>query len=292
MKSMTGYGLARAQSNLSLIEVSLRSVNGRFLETRFHIPREYASFESDLKKILSKYFRRGTLDIFISRKLKPSAKSHQVVVNTDLAKSYANAYKKLQQSLKLKSALNLDALARYPDVIRLEEKTDAIQQDSEALLKCFEDACKACDKERQREGKSLIKDLQSLVDGLSSEVVKIAKLRDEANKALAEKFHSRIQSKLGSLELDAQRLNQEVVIQLDKSDINEELSRLQEHLRNYSDLLVDKTPQGKKLDFYTQELLREVNTIGSKSSVALLTQSVVEAKTLIERLREQVQNLE
>ena len=169
MKSMTGYGTGKSQSALSQIEVSVRSVNGRFLETRFHLPREFVGLESDLKKVIAKHFDRGTLDIFVSRKIK---------------------------------------------------------------------------------------------------------------------------AKLSGVEIDSARISQEVVIQLEKSDINEEISRLKEHTKNYRHLLSEAGAQGKKLDFYTQELLREVNTIGSKSSVSKLTQIVVQAKTLIERLREQIQNVE
>ncbi len=120
----------------------------------------------------------------------------------------------------------------------------------------------------------------------------ISGLREDANQLLQEKFEQKIRARLKGNEIDPARLSQEIVIQLEKADINEELSRLSEHIKNYRQLVSSSQGEGKKLDFYTQELLREVNTIGSKSQVAKITQSVVEAKTVIERLREQVQNVQ
>lgn len=295
MKSMTGYGLGKAQSANSSIDVSLRAVNGRFLETRWHLPREFVAFESDLKKVLEKYLQRGTVDVFVSRRLKASAVAGQMSVNKDLVKQYEKAYGEIAKVLKSKvtlATLHVEAIARLPDVITISETGEVSTAEKKSLYEAFEKACKACDTERKREGKSLKADLDHLLSALEKLVTEVHTVREEANKSLLERFEQRIQSKLSGVEIDSTRLSQEVVIQIEKSDINEELIRLKEHLQNYRQILNVNEPQGKKLDFYTQELLREVNTIGSKSSVSKLTQIVVEAKTLIERLREQVQNVE
>ncbi|MBO9666417.1 MAG: DUF1732 domain-containing protein, partial [Bdellovibrio sp.] len=158
--------------------------------------------------------------------------------------------------------------------------------------KAFADACNNCNKERVREGKALRKDLEKLLSSLDKQIKVISDLRNEANSQLQEKYETKIRARLKGNDIDPSRLSQEIVIQLEKADINEELSRLSEHIKNYRQLVGSQQAEGKKLDFYTQELLREVNTIGSKSQVAKITQSVVEAKTLIERLREQVQNVQ
>lgn len=292
MKSMTGYGLGKVQSASSSIEVSLRAVNGRFLETRFHLPRELIGFESDLKKIIEKYFERGTLDVFISRKVKAGALGNQVTVNKELAKKYYQAYEVLAKELKIKTAFHVETIARLPEVIKIEEASEVSVAEKKALLQAFDKACKACEAERKREGKSLKAELEKLLSQLEDEVSGIQSLREEVNKGLMQRFEQKIKSKLTGVEIDSQRLSQEIVIQLEKSDINEELARLKEHIKNYRQLLQSQETQGKKLDFYTQELLREVNTIGSKSSVSQVTHSVVQAKTFIERLREQVQNVE
>lgn len=296
MKSMTGFGQAKLATSVSQIEVSLRSVNGRFLETRFHLPREFVGFEADLKKIIGKYFERGTLDIFVSRRIKASALHGQVVVNKELARHYLDAYKLIAKELKIKSQFHVETIARLPEVMKVEDAASATAAEKKALVSALDKACQACDGERKREGKSLKKDLEDNLEKLEKEITQIQSVREEVNQGLLSKFEQKIKARLGSgasgIEIDASRLSQEVVIQLEKADINEELSRLKEHIKNYRELYSQSTSQGKKLDFYTQELLREVNTIGSKSSVSKLTHIVVEAKTLIERLREQVQNVE
>lgn len=292
MKSMTGYGLGKSQSANSTIDVSLRAVNGRFLETRFHLPREFVALESDLKKILEKYFARGTVDIFVTRRLKPSAQASHVIVNKELAKQYEKAYREIAKVLKSSTPIHVESIARLPEVIVLADSGEVTTGEKKSMLEAFDKACKACDGERKREGKSLRTDLENLLGGLEKLVIEVHTVREEANKNLLERFEQRIKSKMSGVEIDSARLSQEVVIQIEKSDINEELIRLKEHIHNYRQILGANEPQGKKLDFYTQELLREVNTIGSKSSVSKLTQIVVEAKTLIERLREQVQNVE
>lgn len=296
MKSMTGFGVFRTQNNELTIEVSLRAVNGRFLETRFHLPRLYFAVESELKKKLSSTALRGTVDIYISRKLKSSAAPGKIVINTKLAQEYMRAFKKLSADLKMVDHIRFDQVAKQPDIIQMEE-TEAIHpQEMNLLKKTFDAALKKFDGERIREGAALKKDLQKNLKDLQKHIFKVSKLREEANKILLERFESKVKSRLpkeiAGQAMDPQRISQEIVIQLEKADINEELTRLTEHLKNFDKLVELPIVEGKKLDFYTQELLREVNTIGSKSQVAGITEAVVEAKTLIERVREQVQNIE
>ncbi|MBV2169768.1 MAG: YicC family protein [Bdellovibrio sp.] len=292
MKSMTGYGTARAQSKDVTVEVSIRAVNGRFLEPRFHLPREFVAYEGELKKILGQSLMRGTVDVFVSRRVKNMAGKAQMTVNDALAKKYLTAYKHLSKELGVPFQVHLEVLARLPDIIRVEETYELFAGEDKVLKKAFSEACKNCDRERVREGKALRKDLEKLLLSLEEQVKVISELRGEANNQLQEKYEQKIRARLKGNEIDPTRLSQEIVIQLEKADINEELSRLAEHIKNYRQLVSSQSAEGKKLDFYTQELLREVNTIGSKSQVAKITQTVVEAKTLIERLREQVQNVQ
>lgn len=292
MKSMTGYGTARVQSKDVTVEVSIRTVNGRFLEPRFHMPREFVAQEGELKKILSQTLLRGTVDVFVSRRVKNLANKAQMSINDALAKKYLSAYKHLSKELGVPFQVHLEVLARLPDVIRVEETYELFPGEDKILKKAFTEACKNCDRERTREGQALRKDLQKLLVSLEKQVKVITELRGEANTQLQEKFEQKIRARIKGNEIDPARLSQEIVIQLEKADINEELSRLSEHIKNYRQLVSSQQAEGKKLDFYTQELLREVNTIGSKSQVAKITQAVVEAKTLIERLREQVQNVQ
>lgn len=293
---MTGFGVFRSQAQDITIEVSIRAVNGRYLETRFHLPRIYFAFESDLKKKLSAVAVRGTVDIYISRKLKASAVSGRITINSKLAQEYMKAFKKLSADLRMSETIRLDQISKQPDVIQMEEEDAIHSQELTLLKKTFEAALKKFDIERTREGLALKKDLQKNLKDLQKHVQKVSKLRDEANKILIERFESKVKSRLpkevAGHTMDPQRISQEIVIQLEKADINEEITRLTEHLKNFEKLVESSVVEGKKLDFYTQELLREVNTIGSKSQVAGITEAVVEAKTLIERIREQVQNVE
>ena len=292
MKSMTGFGAGKSVSSKSQIEVSLRAVNGRFLETRFHLPREFHAFESDVKKILGEYFSRGTLDIFVSRRLKAEAGNQNVVLNQDLAKQYFDAYQKTAKALKIRAQAQVETILKFPEVLKIESDGEVSANEKKSFLQAVEKACKACDQERRREGKSLRDDMEVLLNNLEKELSEVQTVREEANQLLLQKFEQKIKTRMQDVEIDPARLSQEIVLHIDKTDINEEISRLREHLKNYRHLLHTTEAQGKKLDFYTQELLREVNTIGSKSSLSKLTQIVVDAKTNIERLREQVQNVE
>lgn len=291
MNSMTGFGQGRAQNADVLIEVSIRTVNGRFLEPRFHLPREYMAFESDLRALLSKQIRRGTVDIFMSRRVRRLGMGVEMIVNKELAKKYVDSYRKLARELRVDERMTIETLARWPELVRVEDSGQAAAAEKGLAVKAFGEALGNCLKERQREGKALGADLKKILKSLDQKIVVIRSLREEANQILQGRLEEKIAGRLKG-EIDPQRLSQEIVLQVDRSDINEELQRLGEHFKNYRSLLESRETEGKKLDFYTQELLREVNTIGSKSQVARITQAVVDAKALIEKLREQVQNVE
>jgi uncharacterized protein (TIGR00255 family) len=292
MKSMTGYGSVRFETETSILEVSIRSINGRYLEPRFHLPRELHFVESDLKKELIKFFQRGTVDVFISRKDAGQKSNLKLILHEDLAEEWLNASKKLNKKFKLKSNLSTEALLKMPDVVRFEEQESGLIRDSKVLINVLKKACLKCQQERQREGLALQKELTGLLNHLKTQVTEMLELRTQASEALKERFETKVMSRLKDAQVDPQRLYQEVVIQLEKADIQEELSRLDEHIKHFEVLLESSETQGKKLDFYTQELLREVNTIGSKSQITALTRIVVMAKTDIEKIREQVQNIE
>jgi len=216
----------------------------------------------------------------------------EMIVNDALAKKYLTAYKHLAKELKVPFQIHLEAMARLPEIIKIEETNELFAGEDKLLKKAFIEACKKCDQERIREGKALRKDIEGLLISLEKQVKIITSLREEANAQLQEKYETKVRARLKGEDMDPARLSQEIVIQLEKADINEELTRLSEHIKSYRAMVASNVVEGKKLDFYTQELLREVNTIGSKSQVAKITQAVVEAKTVIERLREQVQNVQ
>jgi len=317
MKSMTGFGrssnsrrsLAKKKARASArrtrnriaasrdepeINVAVKAVNGRFLDIRIHLPREYASFESEIRSQLTKIFARGTVDVYINRSNALSAAS--VVVNESLAKAWVQSFRDLAQSLKLSGDISVDTIAKIPDIFVVQGQSEVSAAEKALVKKLVEEAALACDKERRREGVSLEKELTAHCVRLEKLVAYAQELKTQAANELERRFRQRLDEYLVTRgfegRLDEQRIAQEVVIHLDRADISEELTRLKEHLRAYRQLLKSSEPQGKKLDFYAQELLREFNTIGSKSHIAKLTSLVVEAKTVVEKIRELVQNVE
>ena len=315
LKSMTGFGRASAgaaanktadklvsepggDSNAfsavgsAEVEVSVRSVNGRYLEMRFHLPREYAGFENELKSRVQAIFSRGTIDIFINRARTFAAQNIEININPTLAKKWLESYSRLGAELDLPVEPKLDALVRIPEVLQIEQRPQVDDTEKVFVLNLMSEAAAKCDQEREREGSALRAELVGLCDRLEVLAELMAELKADANAELEKRFRDRL-TKLGlDGKIDDQRLAQEIVLQIDRTDISEELSRLREHLKAYRGLLLRSDPQGKKLDFYAQELLREVNTIGSKSHIAKLTGHVVDAKTVVEKIREQVQNVE
>ncbi len=289
---MTGYGTARSHTSQLQLEISIRCVNGRFLEPRFHLPKEYLSLEPDLKKRLQNHIKRGTVDIFISRKVSAQSMAMSIKLNKPLAQRYVKILKEIADQMKVPQNFRPETVAHWPDVITRDLGSEIETQEKNFIFRTFEKCLKACDSERHREGLFLKKDLDRTLKLLDSTVSQVQKLRSSADSELQQKFELRMRSRLKGMEIDPQRLSQEVLIQLEKADVNEEIVRLAEHIKNVQKLLSSSDAEGKKLDFYIQELHREMNTIGSKSQVSSITQAVVEGKTIIERLREQVQNIE
>ncbi len=289
---MTGYGHTNFSSKDLELDVQVKSVNGRFLDIRLHLPREYNSFESEIKKLISGTLIRGTVDVYCARKIRASAKQVALEINEDVAKLYVKSLKGLAKKLDLKESLSLDIVVKLPELMNLKIQDKVTPLEKQKLLGLVEKSLKLCEAERIRESKALGEDIKKNLNKLKSFVDQCEKLREQVNGELTKKFEERLKSLGLNSEIDPARIAQEIMIQIDRSDINEELSRLSEHIQAYLNLIDDSKSYGKKMDFYAQELLREVNTIGSKSQVAKMTALVVDAKSVVERIREQVQNIE
>ncbi len=293
---MTGYGHTNFSNKDFELDIQIKSVNGRFLDIRLHLPREYSPFENEMKKMISSRFSRGTVDIYCGRKIHASAKQVDLDMNEDIAKLYVKSLRALAKKLKLKDNLGLDSMIKLPELMALKVQDKVSDVEKQKLMALTEKALEQCEGERIREAKALADDIKSNLLKLQNFISEGQKLREQINQELAKKFEDRLKNLSQNLAagtvVDPARIAQEVIVQIDRSDINEEMSRLSEHVSAYLKLLVDNKSNGKKMDFYAQELLREVNTIGSKSQVAKMTALVVDAKTLIERIREQVQNVE
>lgn len=291
MISMTGYSTHKAETKDVRVEFNIKAVNGRFLESRFHLPKEFIFLEPELRKLLNSIFQRGTIDVFCHRRTKKTTQGSKIEVDLELANKIGSEISKLQKQLKLSSHVSIKDLLSIAPVIKVQEDTDIPKGEVQLVLKSFKECVEKCHAERVREGHSIKKELLNLLNLLSIEVGSIKKQRAINTVEVVQKWKDKLKAKASDL-MDDQKVQQEIFFLSEKADIAEEIQRLDEHIKNYKNLLLSKKSEGKKIDFYTQELLREINTIGSKSQSAKITQHVVEAKGLIEKLREQAQNIE
>lgn len=289
MKSMTCYGSAAIPTDFGQIDISLKSVNGRYLEVRTNIPPEYLKFEGEIKKSISRVFKRGTVTLFINRKKNPLYLKTNIVLKKNLAKKWHRALLELSKELKMASKPGLQEMMQIPDLFSVEEDMAVKDREEKLIYKILNQVIKECSQGRQREGQALQREILKYLESLENLLQGIAKQAQEQMIKLKKNLKIKTQSENGDLD---QRLALDVTSQMDRADVSEEVVRLKEHLRAIKLLIQREDQVGKKLDFYTQELLREINTIGSKSQMFKMTQIVVDCKTIIEKIREQSQNVE
>lgn len=289
--SMTGYGRARQVLNGREITVELRGVNARFLEYSSRLPRAFAFLEDPLKKLVAARVSRGKVELSLTVQ-NTTAADTVVTVNWLLAKGYRDAMTALSEQLELKNDMSVGLIARMPDVLAqtaapLDE--EALWADVQAVAGQAVDAFLTM---RAAEGEKLKADLLSHLDVVEQLVGGIEANTAGRVKAYSDKLYARLQELLADRSIDESRLVTEAAIFADKTAIDEETVRLHSHIAQYRDILSGDGPVGRKLDFLTQELNREANTIGSKCQDVDITRLVVELKSEIEKLREQLQNLE
>lgn len=289
--SMTGYGRARQVLNGREITVELRGVNARFLEYSSRLPRAFAFLEDPLKKLVAARISRGKVELSLAVQ-NTTAADTVVTVNWPLAKGYRDAMTALSEQLELKNDMSVSLIARMPDVLAqtaapLDE--EALWADVQAVAGQAVDAFLTM---RAAEGEKLKADLLSHLDVVEQLVGGIEANTAGRVKAYSDKLYARLQELLADRSIDESRLVTEAAIFADKTAIDEETVRLHSHIAQYRDILSGDGPVGRKLDFLTQELNREANTIGSKCQDVDITRLVVELKSEIEKLREQLQNLE
>lgn len=290
---MTGFGRADAVVDGINVDISVKSVNGRYLDVRLHLPKKYLAIESEVQKIVKKSISRGTVDIYVQRSHKGAGSTSPVRFQTELAAAWLKEFRKSLKVLKISSDVTAqDLLAHVPDYMVSDDGSDLSAKEKQTFLKTVQQALTACQESRSKEGDFLRKTCLGYTTELAKNREALSKLREAFIHEAPPKMKERLDKLLGSLDLDPQRILQEVAHMVDRSDIEEELQRLGEHVKNVVGLLKSPEAQGKKLDFYAQELLREINTIGSKSQSAKITEIVVSTKNTIEQFREQIQNIE
>jgi uncharacterized protein (TIGR00255 family) len=289
--SMTGYGRGEARGARSALVAEARSLNHRFLETSVKLPRGLASHDPDIRRLVQGRIARGRVDMTVT--VRPTA-GVAASVRTDvaLALEYVRSARALGEAAGVVPELSAADLLRFPGVVTVEE-TEEDDSESGVLLKsavteALEELCRM----RQTEGAALARDLESHVDALGAWVHGVEGLLPAALARIQARLRDRVQAILGEVPADPGRLAQEVATWAARSDVAEELARVGSHLAQLRALLAEGGAVGRQFDFLTQELHREVNTIASKVDDAELVARVLEARILVERIREQVQNVE
>ena len=289
--SMTGYGRAGAVLHGRDIKVELRSVNSRYLEYSSRLPRSCFFLEDKLKKLVAARVSRGKVELSLSIQ-NVTAADTVVSVNWGLAEGYRAALTSMVERMDLKNDVTVSMLARFPDVLTqtaAPTDEDALWQDVESIANQAIDAFVAM---RAAEGEKLKADVESRLQNVEALVGQIEQATEGRVKAYSDRLYARLQELLEDRNIEESRLVTEAAIFADKTAIDEETVRLHSHVAQYRQILELNEPIGRKLDFLTQELNRESNTIGSKCQDVAITRLVVELKSEIEKIREQIQNIE
>jgi len=291
IRSMTGFGRGESQEDGKKFLVEIKTVNHRYFDLFIKIPRQLSFLEDRVRDVVSKKLARGKIDIYISFE-DSGENSKCVLLDEGLAKAYVEAVRLLRDKFDLEDDISVSLIAKYPDLLRV-EKADEDEEKVWNLLKiALDNALESLINMREAEGRELSANLFERSLYIESIVKKIEIRSPEVVKEYKQKLDDRIKELLQQNIIDENRIAMEVAIFADRCSIDEEIVRLNSHLAQFRNTLDMEQPVGRKLDFLIQEMNREINTIGSKASDLEITRNVIEIKSEIEKLREQVQNIE
>ena len=290
IKSMTGYGRAKLSKDDREYQIEIKSVNHRYLDISVRIPKQLSYLEETIKKEIAKKVKRGKIDVFVTFE-NNSLEGKEIKINTELAKAYIDELKKLAEKENILSDIQVTEISKYPDVLNIQSSQDD-EKITEEVLETITIATDNLVQMRETEGNKISEDLLKRLNIINKKVEEIAKLSTGLIEEYVVKLEERINEILKNQEIDKTRLAQEVVIYADKCSIEEEVTRLNSHISQFKNLLNSNEAIGKKLDFIIQEMNRETNTIVSKANNLEITNGVIDIKTEIENIREQVQNIE
>lgn len=290
IKSMTGYGKSNLSINSREYQVEIKTVNHKYIDTNIRMPRTISYLEEDIRKLVTSKLKRGKVDISITFE-NYSKDGNDIRINTELAKIYIENLKKLAEEEKLSSDIDVTEITKLPDVLTIKSNLDE-KQIKEELLHVVGDAVNQLIDMRKNEGKRISEDILVKISQVEEKKDEIFALSTGLIDEYVVKLETRIKEILRTEEIDKSRLTQEVVIYADKCSVEEEITRLKSHIGQLRNLIDSDEPSGKKMDFLIQEMNRETNTIGSKANNLEITNRVVDIKTILEDIREQIQNIE
>ena len=292
MKSMTGYGKSNLTKEKREYQVEIKTVNHRYLDISIKMPKILSYLEEQIKKEISSKIKRGKVDVFITFE-NNSEEGKNVKINKELAKIYINELRQLADEENLTKEIPVIEIAKLPDIlsIKIDQEDEKIKQE---MLEAVSNATESLNQMRETEGNKISQDLNNRINKIESKIEEISKKSTGLIEEYVVKLEKRIQEVLKTEEIDKSRIAQEVVIYADKCSIEEEITRMKSHIYQFRTLISSDTAEtiGKKLDFIIQEMNRETNTIGSKSNSLDITNGVIDIKTELEDIREQIQNIE
>lgn len=291
IKSMTGFGRFEAGDENRKLIVEMKAVNHRYCDISIKMPKKLSFFDSSIRAVMKKYIQRGKVDVFITYE-DNTENTMSLKYNKDMAQAYYQALTQMSDDFDLENDVRVSALSRYPEVLTLEEQT----VDEDALLKLIETAVSgACEKfveTRINEGNQLKEDLLKKLDGMLEMVSYVEERSPQIIKEYQEKLLAKVRELLEDNTVDESRILTEVTIFADKICVDEETVRLRSHIQSAKDTLIAGGSVGRKLDFIAQEMNREANTILSKANDLAISNKAIDLKTEIEKVREQIQNIE
>ena len=288
---MTGFGRSEGETSLGKVFVESRSVNHRYCDINIKLPRRLTPFEARIKELIRSQVSRGRIDV--SLKLDTGGEEKvQLNVDFHLAEQYYRALQTLKEALHLKDKITLGLLAGAKDLITATEESIDLEPYWEEIVPILKRSLQDMDEMKRLEGESLAQDLRQRLERIAQELETIKQQYRAHLDAYRDRLHERLRSLLGGIEVDSYRLQQEIAFLAERTDVTEEIVRAESHLSQFFALLEADEPVGRKMDFLLQEINREVNTVSAKANVAEMSQRVVEVKAELEKIREQVQNIE
>jgi uncharacterized protein (TIGR00255 family) len=289
--SMTGFGRGKAEDNNREITIELKTVNNRYLDINLRMPRSLSTLEEDIRKRIQKKLSRGRVEVFVSY-INNAQEQVDVTLNESVAEAYYSAYLKLADKFHLDSKPDLSVLSDIDDIFVITKQEEDVDFLKALLFSALDEALNVVVDMREKEGRFLTKDLETRIQLIENMVVAIEQRSPIVVEECRQRLEQRMKVLLNGTELDETRFETEVAYFADRSNITEEIVRIKSHLAQFLQTLNSGGSIGRKLDFIVQELNREANTIGSKSSDITITNYVVDMKSEIEKIREQIQNIE
>ena len=291
LKSMTGYGRGKYECDSREYTVEIKSVNNRYSDISIKMPRNISFLEDTVRKLISNSITRGKVEVFVSF-TNNSDKGRNIELNYDLAKNYIEAMKKLAEETNINSNIEVIDVVRLPDVLNTTLDQEGENIITEELTKTVSEAITNFIKMREIEGEKIKEDLQERIESVSEKINQINSISTGLVSEYIVKLEKRVNELLKPNVVDENRLAQEIVIYSDKCSVEEEITRMKSHISQFLNLLEQTNSNGKRIDFLIQEMNRETNTIGSKANNLEITNYVVDIKTELENVREQIQNIE